>query len=112
MRTGMAVALAVVAAERAQAMADQAQGQSQAQADRERDRATAERDRDKARADRERDRAQAQADREEDLYSRGTEALDEEHWDRAMEAFDRVVALGGSRADAGLYWLAYAQSKA
>src|SRR5262249_54254628 len=104
-----------VRASRAAAAAADAQAeaaQTQAQAERERDRATAQRDREQARRDRERDRAQAKTDREEDFYQTGTEALDEEHWDRAIEAFDRLVALGGRRADAGLYWKAYAQNKA
>ncbi|HEV7498769.1 MAG TPA: HEAT repeat domain-containing protein, partial [Vicinamibacteria bacterium] len=46
------------------------------------------------------------------LYDRGTEALDEEHWDRAVDAFGQVASFGGRRADAGLYWRAYAQRKA
>src|SRR5947207_14339052 len=57
-------------------------------------------------------RGQEQADREEALYERGTESLDEERWDRAVEAFDKVARLGERRADAALYWKAYAQRKA
>ena len=102
---------AVARAEQAQARAEQAQA-GPAQSDRDRDRAAAQRDRDEAKRERDHDHAQAKADREEDFYETGTEALDEEHWDRAMEAFDRVIALGGRRADAGLYWKAYAESKA
>ncbi len=89
--------------------------QDQAERDRERaerDHDKAERDREHARADRERDRAEAAADREEALYDHGTGALDEERWDRAIEAFDSVAKMGGRRADAGLYWKAYALSKA
>ena len=57
--------------------------------------------------------AEAQAaSKEEEAYARGTHALDEEHWDRAIEAFDSVVRMAGSKADAGLYWKAYALNKA
>ena len=52
------------------------------------------------------------ASKEEEAYARGTHALDEEHWDGAIEAFDSVVRMGGRKADAGLYWKAYAQRKA
>jgi HEAT repeat protein len=95
--------------------ADEAQAQAQrdrdrAQRDREHAREVAERDREKA--ERDRDRGQERADREEERYERGTEALDEERWDRAIEAFEAVASMGGRRADAGLYWKAYAQRKA
>lgn len=50
-------------------------------------------------------------DRISDLYERGTEALDEHEWRKAAEAFRSVAAARGDRADAALYWLAYAQSK-
>src|SRR5712691_3605601 len=52
------------------------------------------------------------ASKEEETYDRGTQALDEEHWDRAIEAFDSVVRMAGRKADAGLYWKAYALNKA
>ena len=50
--------------------------------------------------------------KEDEAYDRGTEALDEEHWDRAIEAFDAVVRMAGKKVDAGLYWKAYALNKA
>jgi HEAT repeat protein len=83
----------------------------------ERERAKQEREREKAdrereKAERDRDREQEKADREEELYDRGTEALDEERWDRAVESFDRVASTSSRRADAALYWKAYAQRKA
>src|SRR4051812_22416492 len=70
--------------------------------------------RDSEREERERQgaRAEEKSDREDELYDRGTEALDEERWDRALDAFSQVAALGGRRADAGLYWKAYVQRKA
>jgi len=52
------------------------------------------------------------ASKEDEAYDRGTEALDAERWDRAIEAFDAVVRMAGRRADAGLYWRAYALNKA
>ncbi len=52
------------------------------------------------------------ASKEDEAYDRGTAALDEEHWDRAIEAFDAVVRMAGKKADAGLYWKAYALNKA
>ena len=63
-------------------------------------------------ADRDRERVEEKANRAEELYDRGTEALDEERWDRAVESFDGVAAMGGPRADGALYWKAYAQRKA
>jgi HEAT repeat protein len=50
--------------------------------------------------------------KEDEAYDRGTEALDEESWDGAIGAFDAVVRMGGKKADAALYWKAYAQNKA
>jgi HEAT repeat protein len=57
------------------------------------------------------DREQEKLDREEELYESGTGALDEGQWDRAIESFDRVASAGGRRADAALYWKAYALNK-
>ena len=56
--------------------------------------------------------AEQAASKEEETYDRGTQALDEEHWDRAIEAFDAVVRMAGRKADAGLYWKAYGLNKA
>jgi HEAT repeat protein len=124
MRTGLMTALVVLAiagpSARAQdfaASADAAQeAQEKAARDRQRASETAQRDRERAREQAERDRegarAEERANREDERYERGTEALDEERWDRAIESFDSVVSMGGRRADAGLYWKAYAQRKA
>ena len=113
MRTGLMTALVVLAlaapSVRAQDFAGSAdQAQERAERDRQRAREQAERDREQA----QRDRAEERANREDERYERGTEALDEERWDRAIEAFDSVVSMGGRRADGGLYWKAYAQRKA
>jgi len=53
-----------------------------------------------------------QASREEEAYERGTEALDQEQWDRAIQAFDSVVRMAGRKVDGALYWKAYALNKA
>ena len=95
-----------------QAQQDRQRASEQAQRDRQHAREEAQRDRDQARQDSERARAEERANREDERYERGTEALDEERWDRAIEAFDTVASQGGRRADAALYWKAYAQRKA
>jgi HEAT repeat protein len=51
-------------------------------------------------------------DREQDAYDEGSDAIDEEEWSRAIRHFERVVAMNGKRADAALYWKAYALSRA
>jgi HEAT repeat protein len=53
-----------------------------------------------------------QASREDEAYERGTEALDQEQWDRAIQAFDSVVRMGARKVDGALYWKAYALNKA
>jgi HEAT repeat protein len=55
---------------------------------------------------------EARDSKEDEAYERGTAALDEESWDRAIQAFDAVVRMGGRRADAALYWKAYGLAKA
>ena len=105
MRTGWMTALVVLALAAPPARA-------QAPRDRQRAREQSERDREQAQGDSERDRAEERANREDERYERGTEALDEEQWDKAIDAFDSVVSMGSRRADAGLYWKAYAQRKA
>jgi HEAT repeat protein len=51
------------------------------------------------------------ANRAEELYEEGTDALDEEQWDEAVQRFDELVRLGGPRTEAALYWKAMAQGK-
>lgn len=84
------------------------------QADRGRDqgeraRDAAERARDAA--ERAKDRADRQRDQESDNYDAGQDDLDSSHWDRAIQRFDRVIDAKGSKADAALYWKAYAQNR-
>ena len=45
------------------------------------------------------------------LYQSGQSALDNRHWDQALEAFGTVAAHGSSRADGALYWKAYTLHK-
>ena len=49
--------------------------------------------------------------REDELYEKGTEALDDGDWSKAAAAFTEVTKLRGARADAALYWVAYALNK-
>lgn len=63
----------------------------------------------KSEPSKERDRARGE--RSDGNYERGTSALDRNQWDRAVEAFNRVIEAGGTRADGALYWKAYAQNK-
>src|SRR5258708_7942531 len=105
MRTGLMTAVLVGLAlaappARAQALLESA------------DEAEAQAERGREKAEGERGRGQERADREDERYERGTEALDEERWDRAIEDFEAVASMGGRRADAGLDWKAYAQRKA
>src|ERR1051325_3337144 len=50
--------------------------------------------------------------REEQLYKDATNSLNESQWQQAIESFTQVAAMKGRRADAALYWKAYALNKA
>src|ERR1019366_4819553 len=45
------------------------------------------------------------------LYSAGQSALDNRHWDQALDYFSQVISLNGARVDGALYWKAYALGK-
>jgi len=45
------------------------------------------------------------------LYGRGLSALDDHHYDQALDDFTEVVSRGGPKADGALYWKAYALNK-
>lgn len=62
-------------------------------------------------ANRDKERVQRDRDREGSYYEQGQSALDAGRWDRAVVSFDRVIEMKGTKADAGLYWKAYAQNK-
>jgi HEAT repeat protein len=49
--------------------------------------------------------------REDEIYNRGTTALNDSQWQKALEAFTEVSKLRGRRADGALYWKAYAENK-
>ena len=53
----------------------------------------------------------ANAAREDERYNDGTDYLDDGKWSQAAEAFGEIAAMKGQRADAALYWKAYALNK-
>lgn len=57
------------------------------------------------------DQRSERAERESDLYSDGTDAIDDEEWDDAIRYFAKVAEMKGSRTDGALYWTAYALNK-
>jgi len=54
----------------------------------------------------------ARRDSEAAAYERARASLDRRNWDDAITRFTEVVAMKGSRADAALYWKAFAESRA
>ncbi len=50
-------------------------------------------------------------DRADELYSDGREAIEEGKYERALDRFDRLIALKATRIDAALYWKAYSLAK-
>jgi HEAT repeat protein len=71
-------------------------------------------DQERAREDRERareDRERAQESRNDQAYDRARNSIERQEWARAVEQFSAVVAERGTRADAALYWRAYALEK-
>jgi HEAT repeat protein len=60
-----------------------------------------------ARAERDQDRAE----RADDRYERAMDLVDDSQWQAAVDAFEAVVREKDARADAALYWQAYAQMK-
>src|ERR1700689_2154369 len=56
------------------------------------------------------DNAAAQA-KEDTLYSEGTRAINDAHWAQAEQIFRNLASQHGSRAEAALYWEAYAENK-
>ena len=57
------------------------------------------------------ERSERARERESELYEDGTDYIDDEEWERAVEKFTRVAQLNGSRQDGALYWMAYALNK-
>jgi thioredoxin-like negative regulator of GroEL len=56
------------------------------------------------------DNAAAQG-KEETLYSEGTRAINDAHWAQAESIFRNLASQHGPRAEAALYWEAYAENK-
>src|SRR5262252_990829 len=50
-------------------------------------------------------------DRADELYDQGREAIEEGRYDRAVDRFNRLIAMKSNRTDAALYWKAYSQGK-
>ena len=106
-RVGLALALAG-ASGWARAQEPDATHEAQAEREQERTQREAERaEREQEREEREQERASAMDER----YEHGTELVDEGHWDQAVPIFDQIVREKGRRADASLYWKAYALQK-
>jgi hypothetical protein len=55
--------------------------------------------------------ADERSQREAELYEDGTDSIDEEQWENALNKFARVVEMKGSRADGAIFWSAYALKK-
>jgi hypothetical protein len=102
----LAVAMPAAAAQQDQ-LARFAEDQARERADQARERA----DRERERADRERERAEQQLERAEERYERAHEFIEAREWARALEQFGTLTAAGSPRADASLYWMAYALDK-
>lgn len=81
--------------------------EAQSQAEREQE----QREREQERKEREREREADRIEREQDLYENGTEAIEEGRYERAADAFAKVAAMKGKKADGALYWQAYALHK-
>jgi HEAT repeat protein len=99
-----------LAPELAQEQEREAERRASEQEQKERDKE--QKDREKELKGREKEREKERRDREGELYDDGKEALDEGKWDRAASRFDQVVQMNGRKADAALYWRAYAENKA
>jgi hypothetical protein len=86
----------------------------QAATEQARQRAEEAREREEERRQRSDDARQRAADdrqRSDDRYEAGQDALENGDWARAVDRFRQVAAAGQNRADAAMYWVAYAQAK-
>ena len=107
----LAIASPVTAQTASSNVASRAAELAQLDAERAREVAEVAQDRDREQRDREREQRERERDQENSNYDRGQQALDQSRWDRAVTAFDRVIEGKGPKADAALYWKAYAQNK-
>ena len=72
------------------------------------------REREQERHDREqeaRDREQERIDRQQELYDNGREALDDDHYEKALQEFAELIKLNGPQTDAAMYWKAYTENR-
>jgi thioredoxin-like negative regulator of GroEL len=53
----------------------------------------------------------AESSQEDTLYSEGTRAINDGHWSQAESIFQNLASQHGARAEAALYWEAYAENK-
>ena len=91
---------------------DQRRAQEDAQRAREEaQRAREEAQRGREEAQRAREEERRYQERDESDYRHGKSYLDRKSYDKAIDAFNRVIENKGSRADGALYWRAYAQNK-
>ena len=75
------------------------------------ERARAAEERTREREEQQAQREAARRDQEERWYEEGQNALEEARWQRAVERFSSVASAKTTRADAALYWKAYALDK-
>lgn len=68
-------------------------------------------DREKELKQREKERERERADRESELYNEASEALNEGKWEKVVDKCDQVAEMKGKKADAALYWKAWALNK-
>jgi hypothetical protein len=67
-------------------------------------------EKDEAKGQKERSKSEKDRDSER-AYDRARKLMDKGQWDDALKALDELANRGGDRADAALYWKAYAQNK-
>ncbi len=58
-----------------------------------------------------RDRGQEKLDRQQELYDNGREALDDDHYEKALQEFAELIKLNGPQTDAAMYWKAYTENR-
>ena len=63
-------------------------------------------------SDRQAEAEQRERERETRLYDQAREFFDQGKYDRAIERYTDVISMKGPRADASLYWKAWAQNRA
>src|SRR5262249_36574114 len=63
------------------------------------------------RTDREKEAEAREREREMRTYDQGRELLDQGKYDRAIDRFNDVIGMKGTRADAALYYKAWSQNR-